>query len=508
MTALAMPATSPGNGPESAFTIAYRKASYVWGTLLLIFAIIVTFYAIERQWNNPPWKEDQRDGSHPLFEGFLLVFMLSWIGLLEGCQISIVGLQGVDLEPHKDKYPRAYACCQVVHKGPNVERFLVGRQFLLLFNGFLASRVAGSAGIPNGENFHIGDWEWEYNTSQILYSNSVLLMILIVAAAQLPTQLLAEDKMMGFFNLPFAPMYTIVYPCLGVESLGLTHSAYLLKDVLCMIGGIDQAEADPKKAMKKGGVYYAKCALSVSAVTFAGIFLFKGWFSLQTGATHGVGWDKLPGGWAIVVSCFFLFIMACAEGLQVSALALQRIPTQEFKTQAPKAYRVLMELGGSDGVDYQGRNMKAFLVGRQFFVACMMVLLGKVTGYAGSKGELVTGDDWGMGAGFNEWCLQTGFMGAVFVVNVAQLASQVAASLFPIRLINNTVMFLLLKAMLFTEASGFVNSCYPIMWAMDWLFDMEPDPFHGDDSKTDARTDTPAAPTSAAGTGIVKVTEI
>merc|ERR1711988_697643 len=152
-----------------------------------------------------------------------------------------------------------------------------------------------------------------------------------------------------------------------------------------------------------GGLYYFKCCLSVSAVTFAGIFLFKGWFSKQTGATHGVGWEKLPGWAAICVSCLFLFIMACAEGLQVSALALQRTPTSEFKNTAPKAYRVLM-------------------------------LLGKVTGYAGAKGELVTGDDWGMGAGFNEWCLQTGFMGAVFVVNVAQLASQVAASIFPIRL--------------------------------------------------------------------------
>jgi len=188
--------------------------------------------------------------------------------------------------------------------------------------------------------------------------------------------------------------------------------------------------------------------------------------------------------------------MACAEGLQVSALALQRTPTSEFKNTAPKAYRVLMLLGGSDGVDYHGRNMKAFLVGRQFFVACMMVLLGKVTGYAGRSGELVTGDDWGMGAGFNEWCLQTGFMGAVFVVNVAQLASQVAASIFPIRLINNWVMYFLLHAMLITEASGFVNSCYPLMWFMDWAFGMKEDPLHFENANAnneDASTEAIAA---------------
>jgi len=209
--------------------------------------------------------------------------------------------------------------------------------------------------------------------------------------------------------------------------------------------------------------------------------MFKGWFTGQTGATNGVGWENLPGGVAVIVSVFFLFVMACAEGLQVSALALQRTPSSRFRESNPKAYRVLMLLGGSDGVDYHGRNMKAFLVGRQFFVACMVVLLGKVTGYAGSKGKLVGngGEDWGMGEVFNEWCLQTGFFGAVFVVNVAQLASQVAASIFPLELIDNWVMYAALQVMLWTEASGICNACYPLMWFLDWFFGMEKDPFHG-----------------------------
>merc|ERR1711937_811794 len=99
--------------------------------------------------------------------------------------------------------------------------------------------------------------------------------------------------------------------------------------------------------------------------------------------------------------------------------------------------------------------MKAFLVGRQFFVAMMVVLLGRVTAYGGSLGDLVPeGEtDWGMGKGFNEWFLQTGFCGAIFVVNVAQLATQVTASIFPASLINNVMMHILLQIMLFVEAS-------------------------------------------------------
>ena len=65
--------------------------------------------------------------------------------------------------------------------------------------------------------------------------------------------------------------------------------------------------------------------------------------------------------------------------------------------------------------------------------------------------------DWGMGKGFNEWFLQTGFCGAIFVVNVAQLATQITASIFPVGLINNKFMNLMLAAMLFTEFSGLAD---------------------------------------------------
>merc|ERR1712146_153097 len=153
---------------------------------------------------------------------------------------------------------------------------------------------------------------------------------------------------------------------------GLTHSAYLLKDVLCWAANIDTSKGDPRKVMDKNFLYYARCFLSVFAVSFCGTFLFKGWFLKQTGATHGVGWEDLPGWAAILVSVFFLFIMACAEGIQVSALALQRTPTETFRESKPNVYRILKLLGGSDGVEYEGRNMKAFLVGRQFFVAMMV----------------------------------------------------------------------------------------------------------------------------------------
>jgi hypothetical protein len=469
------PGAPPSDFSQHAFVIAWRKATYVWGTALVIFAFVVTIYGIAKQWNNPPWSQTH---SHPALEILFMFFMMFWIALLEGAQISLVGLQGIDLEAYRHSHPRAYAALKVCHKGPNVERFLVGRQFLLLFNGFLLSKVAG-AGTPD---FYIGDWHWSAEASQFFWANSVLLMILIAAFAQLVSQLLAAQKMLGFLNLPFYALYTIVYPCMIVESVGLTHSSYLLKDFLVRIAGIDKSTADPEKQLPKNFFYYARCLLSVAAVIFSFVFIVKGLAMKQTNATEGIGWSKLPGWAAVLLSLFFIYLIACAEGLQVSALALAKVPSHEYRKKSPLAYRTTQLL-------YSGRNMQAFLVGRQFLVAMMIVLLSRVTSYAGTEGKLIgTGEDWGMGEGFNAGLLQTGFLGAILVVNVGQLASQVAASIFPVACINNHIMHILLRMMLFVEFSGIVNACWPLTWALDAICGLPLDPFDGDETvKTPAQ---------------------
>jgi len=296
-------------------------------------------------------------------------------------------------------------------------------------------------------------------------------MIVIVALGQLPCQLVAADKMLGFFDLPLGHVYFVIWPCLIVESIGLTHSSYLLKDVLCWISGIDTSKADPAKELNKDALHWAKCTLSVAAVVFSGTFIIKGIALSQTNATQGAGWNKLPGGAAVVVSLFFVFMLASAEGIQVSVIALKTVSGDVYKERSPLAYRTAK-------LALKGRNMSAFLVGRQFLTAMNMVLLARVTSYAGGDGEggLLEGGDWGMGEFFNKYLLQTGFVGAIFVVNVAQLASQVTASIFPIAVINNYFMYWILRLMLFIEAAGIVNACWPLATAVELIFGMEPDP--------------------------------
>jgi hypothetical protein len=216
-------------------------------------------------------------------------------------------------------------------------------------------------------------------------------------------------------------------------------------------------------------------------VIFSSVFVLKGLFSDQMGVSQGVGWEDLPGWAAFILCCFFLFVIGCCEGFQIAAVTLAKLPSSQLREKYPVAYKTTQLL-------YSGRNLQAFLVGRQVFVAAMMVLLAKSTGYAGSDGELVTGSDWGMGKGFNEVLLQTGILGAIFVVNVGQLSFRMAATAFPVLFINNYIMNFLLKIALAVEFTGAFNACWPMAWGLDAIFCLCKDPFEDDDSvKTPAQ---------------------
>jgi len=73
----------------------------------MFFALFVQVYGVAKEWNNPPWRTEDGGTVHPILEVLFMFFMMTWVALLEGCQISIVGLQGINLENYKHSHPRA-----------------------------------------------------------------------------------------------------------------------------------------------------------------------------------------------------------------------------------------------------------------------------------------------------------------------------------------------------------------------------------------------------------------
>eukprot|EP00729_Bicosta_minor_P023669 gene23669-24127_t len=159
---------APEARPKQQWTIGkvYRSFSYWWSSAILIFAIAVLYY---------------------------------------GAQCAIVGLSSVNIETFKETHPHAYKTCKWLHSGANLERFIVGRQFLLLFiifvmskffshnNGKMiasqqqeeeAERMHGGIYIDQANTteftFYMGGWEWGTSAVTALLQNQILLMVVII----------------------------------------------------------------------------------------------------------------------------------------------------------------------------------------------------------------------------------------------------------------------------------------------------------------------------------------
>ena len=62
--------------------------------------------------------------------------------MVEGGQASLVGLPPVDIELYKDTHRTTYQQMKVVNKGDNLDRYLMGRQFMVLALVFVENLCA------------------------------------------------------------------------------------------------------------------------------------------------------------------------------------------------------------------------------------------------------------------------------------------------------------------------------------------------------------------------------
>ena len=62
---------------------------------------------------------------------FVVIWLaIIWLTMIEGGQAAIVGLVPVNRELYKDSHPTAYKITAITNKGDNLDRYLLGRQFM------------------------------------------------------------------------------------------------------------------------------------------------------------------------------------------------------------------------------------------------------------------------------------------------------------------------------------------------------------------------------------------
>jgi len=276
-----------------------RLIKYTYSTILLLFSIAIVMTLIF-QGNTKVAAE-----VHPALAFVLIWVAVIWLSMVEGGQGSLVGLPPIDRELYKDSHPITYYICERAHKGDNLDRYLMGRQFMVLVLVFTTNQCGGP--LPGSDVFGMPGW-----LSGIFLQAGIAMFLMTANIGQLAAQVNASRCMLDYINTHF--MTFTYYVTVFIEASGLLHSCYLAQMFFAWLAGQPlQSNEEPRTPVMSFlfwiRVLFSLACLAISfAVTIAALFQGK-----------TTMWESVPGGAAIVL--FFIFMAI------VGMLGVCRLPS-------------------------------------------------------------------------------------------------------------------------------------------------------------------------------------
>ena len=407
----------------------------VYSMGLLIFSIIIVIGLIF-----------QRDTKlshdvHPVFALILMILCLIWLNMIEGGQGAIVGLPPVDRELYVDTHPKAHKCAILCHTGDNLDRYLVGRQFMVLAVIFVINLCG--APLKGSKVFGLPDV-----LLNIFLGSGIAMILMTTQCGQLNSQVNASRCMLDYVNNYFA-LFTCAV-AMAIEFSGLLHSVYFFQIVFAALAGkaLDSQEA-PRTPLQKL-FFWGRVVMSLAILGFAFAVTIAALFQGKT-----TMWSGVPNGVAVVLFFLFMCIVGLLEGTQIAFFAVAKLPKNERGDHpiARKQCQIIFE--------NQGINLPRFMVGRQicvtlcFFIIARVTTLNSVTG----AGENIFGVSDGLQNFFN-----TGLLGALITTILGSIIWQLIASLFPIHFLSNPLIYVLLRLCLLLEATGICAGAWVLAW--------------------------------------------
>jgi len=169
---------------------------------------------------------------------------------LEGVQVAILAMEGQPIATFSAGPAAATGSAGVasqLSRGARlqglmlqeeaVQRFLVGRQFFVIFVVYLTAQVTTFSTL---ELALLPGW-----ATTIFIDTGLPGVMIVLAVAQLMPQLMAAEDPRWFMSLPGC--LPTVYLCLGLERLGLTHFAWLCSSIGKRMAGISKTKKKKKQ---------------------------------------------------------------------------------------------------------------------------------------------------------------------------------------------------------------------------------------------------------------------
>jgi len=376
----------------------------------------------------------------PWLAFFLLWAAVLWLSMVEGGQASLVGLAPVKAEIFKESHPKSYMCCSVCHEGDNLERYLMGRQFMVLALVFVINKCG--APLADAELWGLPQWIIE-----IFLVTGWAMILFTCMVGQLNTQANACHYMLDYINNWFA-VFTF-WVALGIEFSGLLHSSYLIQILVATAAGKNVESYEEPKTPLQQGFFWFRVYMSVAILAFCFAVTFEALFNDQT-----TMWGGVPHVIALILFFLLMSIVGLLEGMQIAFFAVAKLSPEDRGSSKFAQWTCSHLFKG------EGNNLPAFMVGRQLCVVSCFFIIARVTTLDIAEGEK---NVFGVSNGLQEF-FNTGLHGAIITTIVASIAWQLVASAFPIQILNFPGTYILLRWCLFLEATGLCNGAYVIAW--------------------------------------------
>lgn len=404
----------------------------IYSVALLIFSLIVIHALIFDE------QTALSSDVHPVLALVAFWGGLIWLSMVEGGQASMVGLPPIDRSLYKESHPISWAICEWGHKGDNLERYLMGRQFMVLAIVFIINR----SGAPLADSEVLGLPEIVTN----IFLGSGLAMILCTCMiGQLNTQVNASHCMLDYINTYF--MTFTLYVTMGIEASGLLHVSYLIQYVVAAISGQPIESNEPPRDGFGNLVFWTKVLVSSGLLVFSLIVTFVALFNGKT-----TMWEGIPYPVAMIITIALWCVVGMLEGMQIAFFAVSKV-TEEERNKSAWAARTCDLL-----FDDKGYNLPAFMVGRQLCVVSCFFVAARATSLEIEDGETnVLGVPGPIQAFFD-----TGLLGAFITTTIASIMWQLVASAFPMAFLSTPVTYVLLRICLLLESTGICNGAWVI----------------------------------------------
>lgn len=408
--------------PSVSFDSWVESFKYLYSAGLLIFSIVAVMAVIFTK------QTVATDAGVPTLGAFVIFwFLIIWLAKMEGGQACLVGLQPIDKELYAQSHPVSLVSTAAAHKGNNMERFIVGRQFLVLLVVFATNLMAST--IEGASVLSLSD-----SMMQSFLGSGVAVTLIAIMIGQ-SAQINAANCMLDFINNHF--MVFTTYSSLILDMSGILHSVYLFQIFFARITNSPVESKEPPRTNVQNLFFWARVFFSTATLIFAAVATISALMDEQTTMYAGV-----PPMVSILLLLFLLCFVGVMEGMQIALFAVVNFPSEELKMY-PFAAKCCE-------LSFRGSNLQAFLIGRQMLVTFCQFIIARITSC-----NIQFGEDTVFGVSYSiQKVFNSGVLGAILTTIVGSLAWRIIASSFAITFLSNHLMYAIIRLCLLVEGTG------------------------------------------------------